>query len=106
MDNTTTHGNFDMLPNFEKLDHSTSQIGSMGQGGDSETAGGGRIIMIADSFNMTGSFQSLQANAMPFFNTPRQTAYQLVGGSGGYMYLKSSNRLNENHLGHHFRIEA
>ena len=38
----------------------------MGIAGDVDTAGGGRVIIIADSINFTGLSASIQANAKPF----------------------------------------
>lgn len=57
------------MPDFEELDHLEHEIGSMGIAGDHETAGGGRVIIIADSLNLTGHGAPLQANAKPYFNT-------------------------------------
>jgi len=59
-------GNYDMMPDTSNLKDFMNQMGSIGKAGDSETAGGGRLIIIADSMNMTGSLgSSLQANSLP-----------------------------------------
>ena len=44
-----TYGFFDMKPNFANLTTHTLQMGSIGKANDVETAGGGRIVLIADS---------------------------------------------------------
>jgi len=61
----------------------------MGTPNNQETAGGGRIIIMVDSVNMTGSIQSIQANAKPYLNldTPKSEATDLIGGSGGFIYI-------------------
>ena len=83
-----------MMPNFEKLDLFMNQMGSIGQPGDAETSGGGRMVIVADSMNLTGWGSPLQANAKPSLEESRTTTYHLVGGSGGYMYLKTANKYN------------
>lgn len=64
--NYTTFGNFDMMPIENDLSRFVNQMGSIGQPGDSETAGGGRIVIMADSVDFNGWGASLEANAMPF----------------------------------------
>lgn len=105
-ENYTTFGNYNMMPNFEKLDLFMNQMGSIGQPGDAETSGGGRMVIVADSMNLTGWGSPLQANAKPSLEESRTTTYHLVGGSGGYMYLKTANKYNKNNLGEKFRVEA
>ena len=41
-----------MTPNVHKLAKHDNQLGSMGLAGDRETAGGGRIVLIAKSLLM------------------------------------------------------
>ena len=53
-ENYTTFGNFDMMPDFNDLAHFLNQMGSIGQPGDAETAGGVRMVILADSMNLTG----------------------------------------------------
>ena len=43
-----------MLPKFANLSIVKAELGSMGKAGDSETAGGGRIVLIAESLIMSG----------------------------------------------------
>lgn len=75
-------------------------MGSIGLQGDAETAGGGRMVILADSLNILGSGLALQANAKPFENDASTSNYKLVGGSGGYIYVKTHNKLvKENTLG-------
>jgi hypothetical protein len=86
-----------MMPDFTSLEHLELEIGSMGFAGDSETAGGGRVIILADSVEFTGHGTPVQANAKPYFNTPTtQSTFRQVGGSGGYIYVSTLNKLNEN----------
>jgi hypothetical protein len=65
-ENYTVFGNFDMLPNHRQLAHFMNQMGSMGQEGDAETAGGGRIVLILDSLTVSAWGAPIQANAKPF----------------------------------------
>jgi len=46
------YGEFDMMPTFTDLLTYDSQLGSMGQSDDVETAGGGRVVLIADSVEL------------------------------------------------------
>jgi hypothetical protein len=43
---------------------------------------------------------------MPSAQVSAQTSYHLVGGSGGYVYIKTMNKLQENVIGEKFRVEA
>jgi len=43
---------------------------------------------------------------MPYADTLRMTTYYLVGGSGGYIYIQTLNKLNKNVIGNKFSIEA
>jgi hypothetical protein len=75
-------------------------MGSIGLQGDAETAGGGRMVILADSLNILGTGLALQANAKPFEKDASTSNYKLVGGSGGYIYVKTHNKLvKENTLG-------
>ena len=49
-----TYGEFDMVPHQSLYLLSMSQMGSMGKTSDIETAGGGRIVIIADSIDFDG----------------------------------------------------
>mmetsp|Transcript_32354 Transcript_32354/g.23373 ORF Transcript_32354/g.23373 Transcript_32354/m.23373 type:complete len:96 (+) Transcript_32354:568-855(+) len=70
-----TYGEFDMVPNFAVAQYTYSQIGSMGKSGDVETAGGGRILVVADSVSLKGSGNKMEANGAPFENFVRTTDY-------------------------------
>ena len=104
--NYTVFGNYNMMPNPHNLDHFLNQMGSMGRANDAETAGGGRIVLLADSLSVTGWGLSLQSNALPSEAEARASEYEMVGGSGGYIYVKTMNELQENDLSQGFRIEA
>jgi hypothetical protein len=78
-------------------------MGSMGEPGDAETSGGGRMVIISDSIIFNGA--SVQANAKPYADSYNKN-YYLVGGSGGYIYIQTTNNLNENKLGSNVTIEA
>jgi len=45
----STYGNFNMLPDFKNLGAFGFQMGSIGNYGDAESGGGGRIVINADS---------------------------------------------------------
>lgn len=52
-----TYGAFDMVPelkNSKAMHHIGAQMGSIGKANDVETAGGGRIVLIADSVTLRG----------------------------------------------------
>lgn len=70
-----------------------NQMGSIGQPTDAETAGGGRMVIVADSMTLTGFGSALQANAKPTLEESVTSRYHLVGGSGGYIYVKTTNSL-------------
>lgn len=42
-----------MLPDAKNLNDFLNQMGSMGQAGDAETSGGGRVVLVIDSINIT-----------------------------------------------------
>ena len=48
-----------MLPDLKNLVRYQNQMGSMGSARDTNTAGGGRIVIIADSIVATGYGQTL-----------------------------------------------
>jgi hypothetical protein len=64
--NYTTYGNYNSMPNLRNLHDYHHQLGSMGKPGDAETAGGGRIVIIAESLVLQGFGAPLQANAKPY----------------------------------------
>lgn len=66
----------------------------MGNITNSESSGGGRIVITADSLFLNGSTSQIQANARPY--SRNSTANSLSGGSGGYIYIQTSNRFAPN----------
>ena len=62
-----------MMPHSDYLDRIHSQIGSYGKRDDHETAGGGRIVLIADSVTFSGAGEKLSANARPFTDYERSS---------------------------------
>ena len=59
-----------------------------------ETAGGGRIVINVESLNLNGTGAQIQANAKPYSNSTTNSS--LPGGSGGYIYIATSNLVNNN----------
>ena len=72
-------------------------MGSCGQRSIIETAGGGRIIVLADNLMLQGPEQKLNANGRPYEDAERKD-YSLSGGSGGYIYVKTSNFVRKNNI--------
>lgn len=93
----TTYGAFEMVPHPDYLDKVDKQIGSYGSIDDIETAGGGRIVLLADSVTFQGEGEKLSANARPFADFERGQ-YPLAGGSGGYIYVSTVNSNRNNTL--------
>jgi hypothetical protein len=63
--------------------------------------------MLFDSVNLTDSWGStIQANAFPLAEKAKDAPYRMVGGSGGYVYIKTGNSYNQNAIGERFRVEA
>lgn len=92
-----TYGEFDMQPDHEKPYLYGSQLGSMGTKGDSETSGGGRIVILADNvhFDTEASTPALQANGFPYEDYEASTV-DTEGGSGGYIYVNTVNHNGTN----------
>ena len=100
-----TYGFFGRLPMVKDLSKYDEEIGSIGKPNDVETAGGGRVVIYADSVSFEGEGAKIQANARPYEDfTARR--YSLPGGSGGYIYVKTANAHNENSLEAGSRVEA
>lgn len=100
-----TYGFFGRLPMVKDLSRYDEEIGSIGKPNDVETAGGGRVVIYADSVSFEGEGAKIQANARPYEDfTARR--YSLPGGSGGYIYVKTANAHNENSLEAGSRVEA
>ena len=66
--------------------------GSMGIAKNTNTTGGGRILIIADSIKLDGSGQRLTADAKPFSDA--NFTNDFAGGSGGYIYINTANLVN------------
>ena len=100
------YGYFSRAPQAKDLSNYNSEIGSIGKSNDVETAGGGRIVIYADSVTFEGAGAKVQANARPYVDfTARR--YSLPGGSGGYIYIKTTNEhKKENTLSSDSTIEA
>lgn len=92
-----TYGEFDMVPDYERISNIGSQLGSCGQQSLVESAGGGRIVIYADSVYFYGPGQKLSANARPYEDA-EEKSYSLAGGSGGYIYVKTTNYITNNTL--------
>lgn len=67
----------------------------MGKVGDSETAGGGRIVIMVDSMNLNGTGKPLKSMGTPL-NDGKLYGYPLQGGTGGYIYVSTFNRVSLN----------
>jgi hypothetical protein len=68
----------------------------MGAYGDAETAGGGRIVVIADSIVTDNTNVKISSNGFPVFDDDNDHLDALSGGSGGYVYIHTKNHLNQN----------
>lgn len=107
--NQTVYGQYNMVPpsdtmNSAYIEDYKDQLGSVGKLGDAETAGGGRITLIAESLVLKGFGVPISANAKPYetFTAP----YKEPGGSGGYIYIKTHNSKLPNEVNGDVRIEA
>lgn len=101
----TTYGEFQMMPHPDYLDRVDKQSGSYGLHDDIETAGGGRIVIYADSVTFSGDGEVLSANARPFADFERGS-YPLAGGSGGYIFVSTSNKDKNNTVSEDVTISA
>ena len=100
-----TYGYFSRVPAAKDLSNYKDEIGSIGKPNDVETAGGGRVVIFADSVTFDGEGAKIQANARPYSDfTARR--YSLPGGSGGYIYVKTTNANKENAIAAESTIEA
>ena len=89
-----TYGEFDMRPQQTNYMLELSMTGSMGIAKNTNTTGGGRILIIADSIKLDGSGQRLTADAKPFSDA--NFTNDFAGGSGGYIYINTANLVNNN----------
>jgi hypothetical protein len=87
--NYTTYGSFDAVPFENDLGRKLNQLGSMGTVRDVETAGGGRLVILTKALHLEGVGAALQSNAKPFKENSAKPGYQINGGSGGYIYIKT-----------------
>ena len=94
-----------MRPRPDYLEALGSQMGSCGLHNDVETAGGGRIVILADSVVFAGAGEKLSANARPYPDFVRKT-YSLAGGSGGYIYVNTLNKFANNTLNSEIQVSA
>ena len=104
-DKQKTYGYFSRSPYVKDLTKFDFEIGSIGKSNDVETAGGGRIIIYADSLTLKGDAAQIQANARPFHDQENRR-YSLQGGSGGYIYARTAEVYKENSIDHKARFEA
>ncbi len=62
---------------------------------DIETHGGGRVVINVDSLNLEGSNKHINADGFPLQNVSRIARN---GGSGGYIYIRTNQRLSKNQI--------
>lgn len=104
-DSMSVYGYYSRMPEVKDLSLYESEIGSIGKPNDVETAGGGRIVIYADSVTLEGEGAKIQANARPYSDFAARR-YSLPGGSGGYIYVKTTNENKANTIADESRIEA
>ena len=104
-DKQRTYGYFSRPPSVSDLTKTTDEIGSIGKQGDAETAGGGRILVFADSITLQGQGAKIQANARPY-EDQKDRNYSLPGGSGGYIYIRTGESQKKNFIESSATIEA
>jgi len=100
-----TYGYFSRLPQKSDLTAFDDEIGSIGRPNDVETAGGGRILIYADSLRLEGVGPKIQANARPYASQEARR-YSLMGGSGGYIFVKTAEVNKKNSISPDSTIEA
>ena len=61
-----TYGFFSRMPAVTDISMYREEIGSIGKHNDVETAGGGRVVIFADSMTLEGEGAKIQANARPY----------------------------------------
>mmetsp|Transcript_41110 Transcript_41110/g.62471 ORF Transcript_41110/g.62471 Transcript_41110/m.62471 type:complete len:179 (+) Transcript_41110:424-960(+) len=87
-----------MLPNptnlYDMKDNTL--IGSVGESSplDTSTQGGGHIQIKVDSVSLRGGGVPLEANGLPI--ATKSDPDNLNGGSGGYIYIKTTNQFGNN----------
>jgi hypothetical protein len=65
----------------------------MGMSGDPFTLGGGRVVIIVDSIRLEGKGDRISANGIPL---RIDSSITKNGGSGGFVYIKTFNKLAKN----------
>ncbi|CDW79197.1 UNKNOWN [Stylonychia lemnae] len=103
------YGSYNTYPNFANVVDLTNRIGSQGIKGDINTNGGGRIIIMADSVVLQGKSDKLLANGLPLAINRTSGKDQTTlrhGGSGGYIYLNTSQRIQKNQIDNGVKFQA
>eukprot|EP00347_Sterkiella_histriomuscorum_P024011 403332615 len=103
-----TYGYFNLLPNIKNPLNATVAIGSQGISGDIYTNGGGRVIFIVDSLRIEGKGDKIQANGgpLPLNRKINNDLKVREGGSGGYIYIKTTQNITKNSIESGARIVA
>jgi len=65
----------------------------MGMSGDPYTLGGGRVVIIVDSIRIEGKGDRISANGIPL---RIDSSITKNGGSGGFVYIKTFNKIGKN----------
>mmetsp|Transcript_4035 Transcript_4035/g.6816 ORF Transcript_4035/g.6816 Transcript_4035/m.6816 type:complete len:395 (+) Transcript_4035:778-1962(+) len=73
---------------------------------DHKTGGGGHIHIDVDSLKLIGFGVQLSACGLPLYKSTMISDLDLNGGSGGYIYIQSHNRFEENLIEYQARIYA
>lgn len=60
-----SYGQYNQPPNLSQIRTFQNQIGSIGMAGDTDTWGGGRLVIIADSIKLEGKNEKIQAHGYP-----------------------------------------
>lgn len=103
------YGSFDMLPNPKNIYDMKGMtlIGSAGHAFplDTSTQGGGHIHLNIDSLTLENAGQQIMADGIPVLEK-KDLPDDLNGGSGGYIYIKTANKLKPNSFSHGSSISA
>ena len=75
-------------------------MGSIGHPKYRVTGGGGRIVIKTDSLHLNTPGVKLEANGLPLasYKAGEPPFDNLKGGSGGYIYIKTYNKMNANNI--------
>ena len=77
-------------------DNKAGLYGSMGMPKDDSTGGGGKVYINVDSIQLHKEGAQLRANGAP--NRDKKDNDDLHGGSGGYIYVKTSEKSKANDI--------